>query len=70
MTLKFSPEELRRIRESKGMTQQALGDAYGRPASINAYERGRNTPGLASIGRLAKVLGVPYTALIVDTDQV
>ena len=69
LTVRFNPDALRTIREARSITQQDLGDQFGRRSSINVYERGRSAPSLANIGRLAKLLDVPYTDLITEDES-
>src|SRR4051812_29038399 len=51
--------ELTRIREERGLSQQALADASGvNKATINQIERGRRSPNLETLEKLAGALGV------------
>ncbi len=52
-------EELRRIREERGLSQQGLSDASGvNKATINQIERGRRSPNVDTLAKLADALGV------------
>jgi transcriptional regulator with XRE-family HTH domain len=52
-------EELRQIREARGWTQQRLADESGvNKATINQIERGRRSPNVETLGRLADALSV------------
>jgi transcriptional regulator with XRE-family HTH domain len=51
--------ELTRIREERGLSQQRLADASGvNKATINQIERGRRSPNLETLEKLAGALGV------------
>jgi transcriptional regulator with XRE-family HTH domain len=51
--------ELTRIREERGLSQQALADSSGvNKATINQIERGRRSPNLETLEKLAGALGV------------
>src|SRR5215210_9369638 len=51
--------ELTRIREERGLSQQALADASGvNKATINQIERGRRSPNLETLEKLAGALAV------------
>jgi transcriptional regulator with XRE-family HTH domain len=51
---------LRAAREHAGLTQEALGlRASFHPTEVNRIERGRRNPGLLTIVKLAKALGIP-----------
>lgn len=50
---------LRAARESRGLTQEALGlRASFHPTEVNRIERGRRNPGLVTIIRLARALDI------------
>jgi len=52
-------EELRRIRGSRGWSQQKLADVSGvNKATINQIERGRRSPNIETLEKLADALGV------------
>lgn len=58
---------LRRIREMRGMSQEAFGDLLGfHPNYVGNLERGERNLTVRSIERLADVLGVNVLALLVD----
>jgi len=58
---------LRRLREEKGMTQDALASgAMMDPAEIRRIESGRRDPGVRVVVRLAKGLGVEPHVLLLD----
>ena len=55
---------LREAREKKGLSQKALGiaagiDEFSASPRINQYERGKHTPDLLTLQKLADVLTVP-----------
>jgi transcriptional regulator with XRE-family HTH domain len=57
---------IKRLRTKKGWSQRELATRSGlvHPAAIGHYERGRRTPGLANLERLAKALKVSVTELL------
>ncbi len=56
---------LRAAREHAGLTQEALGHrADFHPTEVNRIERGRRNPGLLTIVKLAKALGIPASDLL------
>jgi transcriptional regulator with XRE-family HTH domain len=56
---------LRSAREQAGLTQEALGHrADFHPTEVNRIERGRRNPGLLTIVKLAKALGIPAGDLL------
>jgi transcriptional regulator with XRE-family HTH domain len=56
---------LRSAREQAGLTQEALGHrADFHPTEVNRIENGRRNPGLLTIVKLAKALGVPSGELM------
>lgn len=58
---------LRRLREEKGMTQDALAaGAMMDPAEVRRIESGRRDPGVRVVVRLAKGLGVEPHVLLLD----
>jgi len=58
-------DNLRSAREHAGLTQEALGhQADFHPTEVNRIERGRRNPGLLTIVRLAKALGIPAGDLL------
>lgn len=59
--MKFG-EQLRKFRESKGMTQQQLATASGRPQqSIGRWEKGQQIPGFDAVQSVCAALGVRTT---------
>ena len=53
----FYPEELKGFRESRGLTQEALGKMVSRARqSIEQYENGKNKPTPETVYALAKAL--------------
>jgi transcriptional regulator with XRE-family HTH domain len=57
---------LRRIREEKGMTQDALAQAASMdPSEIRRIESAGRDPGVRVLARLAGGLGVPASELLV-----
>lgn len=56
---------LRAARERAGLTQEALGHrADFHPTEVNRIEKGRRNPGLLTIIKLAKALGIPAGDLL------
>lgn len=56
---------IKQARESAGMTMQELAEAVGvSAAAICRYERGIRTPKVAIAKKIAKVLGLPWYAVI------
>jgi transcriptional regulator with XRE-family HTH domain len=56
---------LRKAREAAGLSQEALGHrADFHPTEVNRIERGRRNPGLLTIIKLAKALGIPAGDLL------
>ncbi len=56
---------LRAARERADLTQEALGHrAEFHPTEVNRIERGRRNPGLLTIVKLAKALGIPAGDLL------
>lgn len=65
---------LREARQRAGITQIALGVLAGMDPSVasvrvNQYERGKHTPGLNTIARLARCLSVPVPYFYAEDDQ-
>lgn len=57
-------------REAKGLTQEALGAATGFSGQqIGAWEKGKHTPNVENIGKVAKELGVPGAFFIVEEED-
>lgn len=65
MTTKLSlPETLRRIRKTRGLSQEAFSDVSSR-TYLSALERGLKSPTLKKLEELCGVLGVhPVTLLL------
>jgi transcriptional regulator with XRE-family HTH domain len=56
---------LRKAREDAKLSQEALGHrANFHPTEVNRIERGRRNPGLLTIVKLAKALGIPAGNLL------
>lgn len=52
------PEQLRQLRQARGLTQQMLAEKAGlNPQQIVRYESGKSQPMLDALSRLAGVLG-------------
>lgn len=66
MTTPAIGRTLQRVREGKGFSQLALAKRAKVPQSyISELEAGtKRNPGLATLGKLAKALGVPVTELL------
>lgn len=59
--MKFG-EQLRRLRESQGLTQQQLAAMSGRPQqSIGRWEQGKQVPGFDAVQAVCLALGVRTT---------
>lgn len=59
------PENLRKLRRDRYLSQTELGDAVGvSQLTISAWERGRNRPDIDMIRTLAKFFGVTVDDLI------
>lgn len=59
--MKFG-EQLRRLRESQGLTQQQLASLSGRPQqSIGRWEQGQQVPGFDAVQAVCAALGVRTT---------
>lgn len=57
---------VRRLRKTLAMSQEALADAAGIDVRyVGGIERGQENPSIAVIGRLAQVLGV-HPAVLMD----
>jgi transcriptional regulator with XRE-family HTH domain len=62
-------QNLRRLREAAGMTQEALSQTAGMgPAELSRLERGGRDPQLRTIVRLARGLGVPVAELLAGVE--
>ena len=62
----FPRSELRRLRESKGLTQQQLDQAAGLKAgTVRDYEQGVRSPAWSKVMALCAALGVDCTAFAV-----
>ncbi len=68
MAMATPGEKLRRLRRGQAMTQEELAKASGvSPSTIVAIERGeRASPHPATLGKLAKALGVTPFDLLED----
>lgn len=63
-------ENLRRIRQELGLTQEELGArARVQMADISRYEAGRRDPRLSTVERLALALDVPISELVRGDDD-
>jgi transcriptional regulator with XRE-family HTH domain len=61
------PENLRRCRKNRGLSQQRLAfDCRLHRTEISLLERGDRNPRLTTIVRLARALGVPPAELLED----
>jgi transcriptional regulator with XRE-family HTH domain len=57
--------EVKRLREARGLTQQALADVAGvNRVTVANIERGDADPTLVTLKALAKALGVPVATLL------
>lgn len=60
---------VRRLRQAKGLTQEAL--AHGADIDtryVGGIERGEENPSVAVVGRLAEVLGVRASDLLIESE--
>lgn len=58
------PEELRRIRKSKGLSQKDMAEKLGvSQPSYAQYERGTRNPKVGTVRKIADALGVPFWEL-------
>ena len=70
----FGPAKLREWRNRRGMTQGELAEAIGlrggkkRHGDISRWERGKKTPSDKNVYRLAEVLGLADTELMVGDE--
>jgi transcriptional regulator with XRE-family HTH domain len=67
-------KRLREARAAAGISQEQLGilagiDEFSASARMNQYERGRHSPNLQLMGRIAKVLSLPVAYFYADEDQ-
>lgn len=61
---------LRRFREAKGLTQQAVWESAGiSKSSYTSYESGRGVPSADKVVMLAKVLGTTTDELLLDPSE-
>ena len=64
------PERLRRLRESRGLTQRELAEAIGvSRQAIGLYEAGEREPDLSTLQKLARALGTSMSYLVGETDD-
>jgi transcriptional regulator with XRE-family HTH domain len=58
-------DNVRKLRERKGYTQERLGEAAALdPTYVSGIERGVRNPGIRNVARLAKALGVSTSKLV------
>ena len=67
-------KRLREARAAAGISQEQLGilagiDEFSASARMNQYERGKHSPNLQLMGRIARVLGLPTAYFYADDDQ-
>lgn len=63
-------EELRKLREEKGLSQEQLGFESGYHRTyISQLERGQKSPSLKTLFSLAKALGSSVSVLIKNTEK-
>jgi transcriptional regulator with XRE-family HTH domain len=67
-------KRLREARERLGLSQKALGvaagiDEFSASPRINQYERGKHTPDLLTLRKLAEVLTVPVPYFFAEDDR-
>mgnify|MGYP001053935205 CR=1 FL=1 len=57
-------DQIRRLRQEKGITQQALGQALGVSATaVQKWERGQSQPNIQTLRRMADLFGVSLDEL-------
>jgi transcriptional regulator with XRE-family HTH domain len=58
---------IQKLRKDRGLTQAALGKKIGlSEAAVQAWEAGRNQPGLAELQALSQALGVPASTMVAE----
>lgn len=63
-------ETIKKFRQSKGMTQKQLAEKCGlAPITIRQYESGKREPNLETIRKIATVLEVSISDLVVDWEM-
>ncbi|MDO6524730.1 helix-turn-helix transcriptional regulator [Motilimonas sp. 1_MG-2023] len=67
------PKRLKEAREKAGLTQKELGirvgmDLGSASGRMNHYEKGRHTPDIQTLKRLAEKLGVPINYFFCEND--
>ena len=67
-------KRLREARAAAGISQEQLGilagiDEFSASARMNQYERGKHSPNLQLMRRIAKVLGLPVAYFYADDEQ-
>lgn len=72
-TLSIVSRRLKEARQRAGLSQERLGvlagiDEFSASARMNQYERGKHSPSLRLIERIAQILGVP-AAYFYTTDE-
>lgn len=60
-------ENIKRLRLERGMTQEQLADAIGKTrTAVTQYESGWTSPRMGVVEELARVFGVPKSAIVDD----
>jgi transcriptional regulator with XRE-family HTH domain len=68
--LKVFGKAVRKLREERGLSQEALADLCGLHRTyIGGIERGERNVGLLNILRIAKALGIEPGVLLADFDR-
>ncbi len=67
-------KRLREVRLRSGLSQKKLGilagmDEFSASPRINQYERGKHTPDLQTVERIAKILGIPSAYFYAVDDE-
>lgn len=67
-------KRLREARAAAGISQEQLGilagiDEFSASARMNQYERGKHSPNLQLMRKIAKVLGLPVAYFYADDEQ-
>jgi transcriptional regulator with XRE-family HTH domain len=68
--LKVFGKAVRKLREERGLSQEALADLCGLHRTyIGGIERGERNVGLLNVLRIAKALGIEPSVLLADFDK-
>ncbi len=63
-------DNIKRIREAHGLTQQQLGEIAGvSDKAVSTWESGINVPRMGAVEKMSKYFGIPKSAIIDDTEK-